>query len=236
MHRLKSTSPASADTEASGETTGLYKPVVSEIVEQVEVRMLKPQSRHKDGTCHSRWLRTQKLIPGIVYGKDPSGNEERILVSMPLNQLQSELHKYGRSILNTLYDVELEDGKVHRCLVRDMQLDAVSGMPTAANYLRYDPTRRFKLRIPVDTYNEEKSPGLKRGGHIKIVQRDVKVTTMGAPAIPARVRLNLGGAKLHQKLYTRDIVLPEGLEAMHADSPMLTIQAKKQKGVAADVE
>ena len=178
------------------------------------------------------------MIPGILYGKNKRGKEKRMLISIQTNQIQSEVAKYGRSVNHTVYDLEL-DGNVQRVLLRDLQLHPVTDEPVSVNFLRYHSEKKVKVWIPIEFYNEEKSIGLKRGGQMRITMRDVELRTVppaAAPVIPSKVRLNLDGTQLGQKVRAKEIPLPEGLEIIRPNEVALTIVAKKQRGLPTAVE
>ena len=219
----------------------LYKPEVSEVVMDgdVEVRKFKALRRWKDGSGFCRWLRAEKsLVPGILYGKKPSGKETRMLFALPRNQIQSELKKYGRKVHNTVYDLEME-GSVQRVIVRDLQIHPVTDEPMCLNFLRYHDKTSVRVEIPIEFYNQDKSTGLRRGGQMRITMRDLDANTVkgnAPPAIPESVRLNLANTQLGQKLRAKDIPLPDGMKHNRPNDVAVTIVAKKQRGALVDEE
>ena len=74
-------------------------------------------------------------MPGILYGQDADGEEQRVLVSTPRNVLEKELNRVGRAIENIVYDLEI-DGETHRVLPRNLQPHPITGLPVSLNYLR----------------------------------------------------------------------------------------------------
>ena len=67
------------------------------------------------------------------------------------------------------------DGKEYNVLPREITFDTVSDEPIHIDFLRIVSGSKINLEIPVKFINQEKSPGLKRGGVLNIVRRKVEL-------------------------------------------------------------
>ena len=65
------------------------------------------------------------------------------------------------------------------------------------------------LFIPVEFVNQEKSPGLKRGGVLTVVRPEVELVVT-AGDIPDHITIDLDGRNIGDVLHISDVVLPEG--------------------------
>ncbi len=68
----------------------------------------------------------------------------------------------------TLYDIDI-DGKKHRVIPRDYQLDPVKDFPIHVDFMRLAPGSLIRVNVPVHVINTDQSPGVKRGGAVNIV-------------------------------------------------------------------
>ena len=72
------------------------------------------------------------------------------------------------------------------------------------------------VEVPVRFVNEEKSPGLKKGGVLNIVRHDVEVEC--APnAIPEELVFDLTGVEVGDSIHISAIKLPKGVELTITD-------------------
>ncbi|CAI5731250.1 unnamed protein product [Peronospora destructor] len=94
--------------------------------------------------------------------------------------------------------------------MRDVQLDPVTDVPIAVNFLRYKPGRTAS--IPITYLNEEGSPGLKRGGYINHIYHALDCTIF-TDNIPATLQIDVNGLHVGDKVYLESIKFPEGVTA-----------------------
>ena len=78
----------------------------------------------------------------------------------------------------------------------------------SANYLRFKPDRPIK--IPVKYINEEDSPGLKKGGYVNVIKRDITCTTT-ANELPLAIEADLTGMNVGDKISGAAIKWPENI-------------------------
>ena len=71
------------------------------------------------------------------------------------------------------------NGEAVRVLPRDVQLHPVTDDPIHADFVRVSAGATVEVEIPVVFVNEEISPGLKRGGVLNIVRREVELVLPG---------------------------------------------------------
>jgi large subunit ribosomal protein L25 len=159
--------------------------------------------RDRVGKGSSRAARRNGRVPAVVYGlgKPP------VAVTLPLNEVLKE-QKKGR-LSGHLYNLEVE-GKSERVIPRDVQLDVVTDFPIHIDFLRLTKDARVEVLVPVHFLNEEKSPGLKRGGVLNIVRHDVELECP-AEAIPEFIEVDLTGLDIGDNIHISNVKLPEGV-------------------------
>lgn len=165
---------------------------------------MNAQLREKAGKGAARAVRRTGRIPGVIYGD----NKEPVLVSLEEKDVVKAL--YSGSIFTALCDLDVEGDKKHVTLVRDIQLDPVSDRPVHIDYLRVTKKTMIKVNVPVSFINEEKSPGLARGGVLSTVRHDVEVLAR-ATEIPESFVIDLEGTEVGDNIPFSKLQVPEGV-------------------------
>jgi large subunit ribosomal protein L25 len=142
-------------------------------------------------------------VPGVIYGE----NREPETIALDQNELWKLLQR-GR-FLATVFDVNV-DGKKDRVLARDIQLDPIKDRPIHVDFLRVAPTSRVRVNVPVRFINEALSPGLKRGGVLNIVRREIEVTCP-ASSIPETFEVSLEGLEIGRSVHISAVKLPDNV-------------------------
>jgi ribosomal protein L25 (general stress protein Ctc) len=96
---------------------------VAEVESAVPAQVLQLDLRSVEGSRAARRLRKQGSLPGIVYGEDPEGNTEKVLVSLKTRAFEKIHRKLWTSIENQVFDVQIGDGEPVKALMRDVQFD-----------------------------------------------------------------------------------------------------------------
>ena len=165
-----------------------------------EIPDLEALERSGTGKGAARQARRDGMVPGIVFG----GEKEPLAIQIPFNALLKRL-KAGR-FKSTLFNLKVEGHDDVRVICRDVQRDVVKDLPTHVDLMRLRRTTRINLFIHVDFINEDKSPGLKRGGVLNIVRHELEIAE-----IPDHITVDLDGRKMGDVIHISDVTLPEGV-------------------------
>ncbi|MEM7073261.1 MAG: 50S ribosomal protein L25/general stress protein Ctc [Pseudomonadota bacterium] len=175
-----------------------------------ELSTLSLNSRKGSGTGAARAVRRQGLVPGIIYGAGREGE----LVSIDPRIIRKGLES-GR-FFSTLYDATVDNGKSRKVLVRDLQFHPVSDQPQHFDLLWVDDQQRVTVSVPVSFINEQISPGLKAGGVLSVVRREVELIAL-AGDIPSELICDLAEANLGDTIKISSIDVPSGVEPTITD-------------------
>ncbi|MFL1780395.1 50S ribosomal protein L25 [Candidatus Hepatincolaceae symbiont of Richtersius coronifer] len=158
--------------------------------------------REKVGKGAARATRRSNLVPATIYGdsKDP------ISVSLNPKELLSQMIK--SSIYTTIYKIK-HDSKDEEVLVRKVQLHPVTDVPLHVDLLRVGEKTTTRLIIPIVFINQAKSPGLKLGGSLNVVNHYLEVMCNPKNA-PKQIEIDLGEAKIGTVIKIEDIELGKG--------------------------
>ena len=170
-----------------------------------EIPDLQAVVRTGTGKGAARQARRDGNVPGIVYGdgKDPSP------INLNYNYLLKRLRQ-GR-FLQTLFNLKVEGQPDTHVICRGVQRDVVKDLPTHVDFMRIHDESRINLFIHVDFVNQDKSPGLKRGGTLTIVRHEVELEVT-ASDIPDHITVDLTGKQIGDVIHINDIELPNGVK------------------------
>jgi large subunit ribosomal protein L25 len=84
------------------------------------------------------------------------------------------------------------------------------------DFLRVSANTRVTVEVPVHFVNEEKSPGIKRGGVLNVVRHEVEFHC-SADDIPEFITADLTGLEIGDGIHISHIKLPKGVSPVIAD-------------------
>ena len=149
-------------------------------------------------------LRTKGFIPAILYG----GKSPNLKISIEEKFVKDILR--SENFLSTVFDIDI-DGKKEKVIPREVTYHVLSERPTHIDFMRIVGGSKIILEIPVKFINEDKSPGLKRGGVLNIVRRKVELKCP-SENIPTELIVDLEGLDIGSSIKISSIKLPENVE------------------------
>ena len=198
------------------------------------VKEIKATLRRKAGKGAARSVRREGRTPAVIYG----ANEAPLAIAVDHIDIRTKI--YAGHFLTTLYDIDI-DGKKHRVIPRDYQLDPVKDFPIHVDFLRLAPGSLIRVNVPVHVINTEQSPGVKRGGAVNIVTHSLPLRSP-PDRIPQAIEVDLAGLDINTSKHLSDIQLPEGVKPVaREDMTLVTIvppsgfgeESKAAEGAAA---
>ena len=168
-----------------------------------DIVQIKVDKRVVSGTGSSRELRSNKKVPGIIYGekKDP------VLISVDEKTLKLRVQDSGFFSKQCELNLENETLKV---LPKDIQLHPVKESILHIDFLRVGENTSVTLFVPVKFMNENLCPGLKQGGVINIVRHEVELKT-SVSKIPEFLEANLDGLEIGDSIHISSVNLEDGV-------------------------
>ena len=154
---------------------------------------ISAELREGAGTGQARAVRRAGKVPGIVYG----AGRDNITIQMDRDVLTREYVKAG--FFNHLFKLSV-GGEAIDVLPRDVQLHPVTDVILHVDFLAVKADARIAVEVPVHFLNEDKCPGLRRGGVLNIVRHTVEVVCR-ADAIPEHIELDLTSAEIGDSLH-----------------------------------
>lgn len=173
------------------------------------VMVLKAEPREKVGKGAARAVRREGKIPAIVYG----GDQPPLKIALEAKAVMRALHQ--PRFFATVMDLEI-DGRIEHVLPREAQLHPVTDRPLHLDFVRAAAGARVTVLVPVRFVNETVCPGLKRGGVLNIVRREVELVCP-ADAIPTEIVADLAGFDIGDSVHIRHVSLPQGVRPTITD-------------------
>lgn len=168
-----------------------------------EIPDLVAEARAGTGKGAARQARREGKVPGIVYGdhKDP------VSIQFDFNKLLTTL-RAGR-FMSTLWNLKVEGQEDVRVICRGVQKDVVKDLPIHIDFMRLRRTSKVNLFIPVEFINQDKCPGLKKGGTLVTVRAEVELIVT-AGDIPDHITVDLEGHNVGDSIHIDEVTLPKG--------------------------
>lgn len=170
---------------------------------------IKASARPRSGKGAARTARREGLVPAVIYG----AKTEPVGINVDFNEIFKTINR-GR-FLATIFDIVI-DGQKTRVIPREFQLDPVKDVPVHVDFLRVTPESRIRVRVPSRFINEAASPGMKRGGVLNIVRREIEVYCP-PDAIPEVFEFDLTGLEIGRSIHISAIKLPPGVRPTIGD-------------------
>ena len=144
-------------------------------------------------------IRNNGNVPAIIYG----GKDKNQKVSISKKLLKVLIDK--ENFLSNIITLNV-NGKSQNVLPREIKYHIISDEPTHVDFLRVLPGVKIKIEVPVNFINQEKSPGLKRGGVLNIVRRKVELKCP-SEKIPENLIIDLDGVDIGESFKISSIKL-----------------------------
>jgi large subunit ribosomal protein L25 len=168
----------------------------------VDKSTLEAKTREGAGKGAARKLRSQGLVPAVVYGKHLEKPLQVAVDPKSIRQAINTPHK-----LNTLITLKM-DGTSRQVLLKDYQMDPVSREILHADFIDVRETEKVKVNVPLVLVG--KAVGTADGGLLTQARRELEVWAL-PQAIPEKIEADVTHLKIAQALHINDIKLPQGV-------------------------
>ncbi|MGQ9371417.1 50S ribosomal protein L25/general stress protein Ctc [Azospirillum sp. A39] len=174
-----------------------------------EVIALAAEPRARAGKGTARQARRDGRVPAVIYG----GKQAPVMISLNALAFGKILHQPG--FFTHLFDVTV-DGSTERVLPRDVQFHPVTDVPLHVDFLRVSKDTTISVAVPCEFVDQDKSPGLKRGGVLNIVRHELEVTC-AADNIPDHITVSCANFDVNDSIHISSVTLPAGVTSTITD-------------------
>jgi large subunit ribosomal protein L25 len=185
---------------------------------------IEGQLRTETGKKATRQLRSQDLVPGVIYGGEkeisfaaPSMAFKTFVYTPDFNQAEIKL-----------------DGKTYNCILKDLQFDKLTDKLIHIDLLELVENKKLIADIPVRFVGASK--GVKEGGHLIIKMKSLKVKSF-PKHLKEAIEVDITNLELNGNIRVEDVKEPN-YEILNPPripiaSVVLTRQLKQEEATAA---
>ncbi len=164
---------------------------------------LEAKLREGTGKGYAHKLRRMGLVPAVVYGVKET--------SLSLELDAKAIHRFlsTQEGENVIIDLEVAGAKpsLKKAVVKEVQLDPVSGRILHVDFLHISMTEKIKFQVPVHVSGI--STGVKnQEGILQHILREVEVSCLPAD-IPEAIDLDITELGIGDSIHVRDLTLGE---------------------------
>ena len=184
---------------------------------------IEGQLRTGFGKGATRQLRSQELVPGVIYG-----GEKEISFSAPLAAFKTLVYTPSFQIAEVVLD-----GTTYRTIMKDLQFDKVTDTLIHIDLLELTAGKKIVADIPLKFVGASK--GVKEGGKLVTKMKSLKVKTL-PKFLKEQIEVNIDNLELNGNIRVEDVVV-ENYEILNSPripiaSVVLTRQLKQEEAAA----
>ncbi|HEY4950556.1 MAG: 50S ribosomal protein L25 [Candidatus Acidiferrales bacterium] len=158
---------------------------------------IEGQVREGRGKGPARRVRTTGMVPAVLYGN----KKDAISLTVDAKQVAKILR--SETGHNTIFTVTVANGAEEKAMVRDWQVDPISGRLLHVDLFRIAMDVRMRVMVPVHTFGEAQGVKL-QGGVFETVTREVEVECLPAD-IPEEFRVDVTDMMIGKQLRAADL-------------------------------
>ncbi|MGH9703126.1 MAG: 50S ribosomal protein L25, partial [Candidatus Acidiferrales bacterium] len=151
----------------------------------METFTVEGKLREDRGKGAARRIRRTGAVPAVLYG----GQREPLSVEINAKQVAHILR--SESGHNTIFTIQVSGHKDETAMMKDWQVDPVTGNLLHVDMLRIAMDVRMRVKVPVHTFGEPEGVKM-QGGVFEMVTREVEVECLPAD-IPEEFKIDVSG-------------------------------------------
>ncbi len=190
---------------------------------------LKAAPRADFGSRASRRMRSEGLVPGVVY----SGGSE----AKPFQVSERDVRVItGEG--SALFDLEIDGGKSIPVVIKEEQLHPVRGSLQHIDLQQVRLDEKIQAEVALELEGVETAPGVKAGGVLEHVTREITVEALPTD-IPDNIVVDVSAMEINDTLQLTIVTAPDGVTFV-ADDPeevtIVTLSPPRVEEVTTEVE
>jgi large subunit ribosomal protein L25 len=184
---------------------------------------IEGQLRTAFGKSATRQIRSQEMVPGVIYG-----GAQEINFSAPVAAFKKLVYTPNFQIC----EVKI-DGKPYRTILKDLQFDKVDDNLIHVDLLELVEDKKVIADIPLKFVGTSK--GVKDGGRLVTKMKSLKVKTY-PKYLREQIEVSIDNLELNGNIRVEDVLVPE-YEIMNSPripiaSVVMTRQLKQEEAAA----
>ena len=187
---------------------------------------IEGQLRTESGKKATRQLRSQQLVPGVIYG-----GKSEINFSAPASSFKNIV--YTSEFM--LAEIKV-DGNAYKCILKDLQFDKVSDLLIHVDFLELVGDKKVIATLPLKYTGT--AAGVKAGGKLVTKMKSIKIKAL-PQYLRENIEVDITNLELNENIRVQDIKA-DNMEIMNSPripiaSVTMTRQLKQEEATAAKV-
>ena len=184
---------------------------------------IEGQLRTESGKKATRQLRSQQLVPGVIYG-----GKSEINFSAPASAFKGIIYTPEFMLADVIID-----GTSYRCILKDIQFNKVTDALTHVDFLELVEDKKVIATLPLK-YSGVPA-GVKAGGKLVTKMKSLKIKTL-PKYLKEFIDVDITKLELNENLRVQDVIA-ENMEVLNSPripiaSVTLTRQLKQEEAAA----
>jgi large subunit ribosomal protein L25 len=163
----------------------------------METFVVEGSARDTRGKGHARRTRRTGMVPGVLYG----GKKESIALAVNAKQVAKILR--SETGHNSIFKVQMKGGAEEQAMVKDWQVDPLTGNLLHVDLLRVAMDVRMRVRVPVHPVGEAQGVKL-QGGIFEIVTREIEIECLPGD-IPEEFKVDISDLTIGKQIRAGDV-------------------------------
>lgn len=189
---------------------------------------LEVRSRGAEGSRAARRLRRTGRVPGVLYG----GGGDSLGFDVDARELRLALARSG-----AVLDLSIDGAKATPVVLKEAQRDPVRGETVHVDLLRVRLDQAIHAVVPLELTGIDESPGVKEGGILEQIIRELNVEALPT-AIPEAIVHEVGEMQIGDTIGLDAIAMPDGVALLDEveEATVATLSPPKLQAEAEELE
>ncbi len=184
---------------------------------------IEGQLRTESGKKATRHLRSQQLVPGVIYG-----GKKEINFSAPATAFKDIVYTSEFMLTNVTID-----GSTYRCILKDLQFNKVTDLLTHVDFLELVDDKKVIATLPLKFVGTP--AGVKAGGKLVTKMKSLKVKAF-PKYLKEHIDVDINKLELNENIRVEDVKL-DNIEVLNSPripiaSVTMTRQLKQEEATA----
>lgn len=197
-----------------------------------ETAALAVARREPSGSRSARRLRRSGLIPGIVYG----GGQDPVPFEVDDRTLRHVLAGAGAVV-----DLSVDGDAATPVVLKELTRHPVDGHTVHVDLLRVRLDQAIQATVPLDLVGEDSSPGVKEGGVLEHVTRELTIEALPGD-IPDRIEHDVSDMQIGDTLTLEGLSVAASVRFLDDPETLIAtlspprLQSEEEEGIEQETE
>ena len=165
--------------------------------------------RTENGSAHARRLRSQGIVPAVIYGKNSEGEVIQVSEYEFGQQLRGRVGEHG------MMDLTVEGGKVRKVLLKEVQHHPLTGRIQHLDFHEVSLTEKVHIMVPIELIGTPVGVA-QEGGTLDHLLREVEIECLPGE-IPGHLEVDVSALGIGDSLFLKDLEVDSEKVSLIAD-------------------